>query len=44
MPCAGNRGKGEHWRQLVQRNMQSDWSWEKSAVSYIDIYNKMASY
>ncbi|BDA42114.1 Glycogen synthase 1 [Coccomyxa sp. Obi] len=32
------------WTELSQRNMRIDWSWEKSAGSYVDIYNHLSSY
>ena len=28
------------WEKLVKRNMEIDFSWEKSARAYIDIYEK----
>jgi starch synthase len=28
------------WTKLVKRGMQTDFTWNRSALSYLDIYNK----
>jgi len=30
----------EHWRQLIQNAMAADFSWKKSAQSYLELYRK----
>ncbi|KAK9918038.1 hypothetical protein WJX75_000711 [Coccomyxa subellipsoidea] len=34
----------QRWTELSRQNMRIDWSWDKSARSYVDIYNHLASY
>ncbi|CAK0748133.1 hypothetical protein CVIRNUC_001816 [Coccomyxa viridis] len=29
------------WQQLSQQNMSLDWSWQRSATSYIELYNQV---
>ena len=33
----------QRWRKLVQRAMQADFSWEKSAKEYVKLYKRMGS-
>ena len=28
------------WRQLIKRGMQQDWSWQRSALQYTDLYEQ----
>jgi starch synthase len=30
----------EHWRQLVQNAMAADFSWQRSAAAYLQLYRK----
>ena len=29
------------WKKLVKQAMEADYSWDKSALTYIDLYNKV---
>jgi starch synthase len=31
----------ERWRELVDRIMQEDWSWERSARRYVELYDRL---
>lgn len=34
----------EDWNKMVVRGMKEDFSWDKSAVKYMDLYNKVLGY
>ncbi|KAF6134540.1 hypothetical protein GIB67_022280 [Kingdonia uniflora] len=36
-------GDNESWKQLVQRNMKIDFSWDSSAAQYVELYEKSVS-
>jgi starch synthase len=35
------RSQSEHWHQLIQTGMQQDWSWDRSAAEYEQLYLKV---
>eukprot|EP00803_Ostreobium_quekettii_P003798 evm.model.scf_1142EXC.6 EVM.evm.TU.scf_1142EXC.6 scf_1142EXC:41238-47548(-) len=38
------KGGGQQWESLARRNMALDFSWDKSAASYVELYTSIAAY
>ncbi|MFP4026584.1 MAG: glycogen synthase GlgA [Candidatus Brocadiia bacterium] len=38
--CDVYKNKPESWQNLMERCMAQDWSWERSAREYVDVYKK----
>jgi starch synthase len=34
-------GEPERWRALMRRGMRQDWSWERSANKYLELYQRI---
>ncbi|MFI3230331.1 MAG: glycogen synthase GlgA [bacterium] len=39
--CGFYKNDRERWNSIVKRNMQEDFSWDKSAGEYLDVYNSL---
>lgn len=38
------RNERSKWEEISRKNMKSDFSWDQSAASYVDIYNSVAAF
>jgi len=39
--CDAYHKRGDVWQQLQQTGMEQDWSWDRSAADYVDLYRRI---